>query len=94
MHPDIYAENAELDAKEEQPETMGLLPKTTVTHKYHIYELKEGQWEIFRCPEWTKLSAVQYFEYIRKWCPHLTFKLITEKITTTSEFIEDSNEPT
>ena len=75
---------------------MNTTTKTT-TYKYHIYELVKGKWICFDTwlpPQDSDRARRIHINWLTKKQPCRTFKLVTEKITITSEFIEDSNEPT
>ncbi len=65
---------------------------TTTDYKYHIYELVNGKW-VDANPAITDRAAQERFlkqlRQVNK-PPIYTFKLVTEKITTVHEFIEEA----
>ena len=74
----------------------------TTNYKYHIYELVEKKWEVHTTWDivdgsWksnntgkrTLEAAAGHLRSLQNQYPFRTFKLVTEKITTVHEFIEE-----
>lgn len=67
---------------------------TTTDYKYHIYEFVDGGWQ--RVPffyVWDKVKVVAELERVQTKFPVRIFKLVTEKITTVHEFMEEGEVP-
>ena len=73
---------------------------TSIEYKYHIYELINGEWQsriywtnkIYLMKPTIKVmqdARSSHLEYLNRTFSDSTFKLVTEKIITIHEFIEE-----